>query len=48
MAMVNSLTQWRSFGAAESFEHFDDSGGVVVWISVIFRFGQDEQTLFVE
>lgn len=22
--------------------------GVVVWVSVIFRFGQDEQTLFIE
>ena len=30
------------------FEVRYDSGGVVVWVSVIFRFGQDEQTLYVE
>ena len=30
------------------FELKYDRGGVVVWISIIFRFGQDEQSLFVE
>ena len=30
------------------FEVKYDRGGVEVWISVIFRFGQDEQTLFIE
>lgn len=30
------------------FEFKYESGDAVVWVSVIFRFGQDEQTLFVE
>jgi hypothetical protein len=30
------------------FELKYNSGGVVVWVSVIFRFGQDEQTLYIE
>lgn len=30
------------------FEIQYDSGGVTIWVSVIFRFGQDEQTLHVE
>lgn len=30
------------------FEVKYERGGVVVWISIIFRFGQDEQNLFVE
>ena len=30
------------------FEFKYDSGGVVVWISVIFRYGQDEQTIHIE
>ena len=30
------------------FEFKYERGGAVVWVSVIFRFGQDEQTLFVE
>ena len=30
------------------FEIRYDSSGVVVWISIIFRFGADEQTIHVE
>lgn len=30
------------------FEFHYDRGGVSVWVSVIFRYGQDEQTLHVE
>jgi hypothetical protein len=30
------------------FEFKYERGGAVVWVSVIFRFGQDEQTLYVE
>jgi len=30
------------------FEIHYDRGGVTVWVSVIFRFGQDEQTLHIE
>jgi hypothetical protein len=30
------------------FEFHEAAGGISVWVSVIFRYGQDEQTLHVE
>ena len=30
------------------FEAHFDRGGVSIWVSIVFRYGQDEQTLHVE
>ena len=30
------------------FEMRYESGGAVVWVSIVFRFGQDEQTIHIE
>lgn len=44
LSKPTSILQTRG----QLFEVKFDRGGVVVWIRVVFRFGQDEQSLFVE